>query len=495
MTGREYIPQIYFSDVFKISATTVDEYGAFDVALVNDLPLFVDPFLLFDSENDKYKELHTSIIRYLAFLRDRACADELTEGNITHWLLFKEVKQNWLGFSKTGNRGTGLGRIFANALARTLKSVFKNFGTETLTSSSHIEKLSLLNGGVGRDHLSDFTTNLIFGFLLDYTEQFAREHLRPDQYCRFRLDKVVFDYETRRWKSGYFDLPFFDGDFVLLTPKDMLTRDESWINQGDLIRQFTQIRMSLPDSVLRGQVDEHFYLQIDNFPSVDELKDAVLRTVEKFPDVLDYYILGKEESAPAAHALSDLKVNETHVQFVENVKELIGDYLSKTAFYEVGDSYEECHQRIAFLKHVIEDNDGYRLFYLKGVPMKRESDLQTLFRLTWFRTTYDVNSEVNNGRGPVDYKVSRGRKDACLVEFKLANNSGLKRNLAHQVDVYAKANETNMAIKVILYFSDAERVKVQKVMKELGLEKCRDVVLIDASPETKTSGSKATGPC
>lgn len=218
-------------------------------------------------------------------------------------------------------------------------------------------------------------------------------------------------------------------------------------------------------------------------------------TVDKFPDVLDYYILEKEENAPAAHALSYLKVNETHVQFVENVKELIGDHLSKTAFYEVGDSYEECHQRIAFLKHVTEDNDGYHMFYLKGVSIKRESDLQTLFRLTWFRTTYDVISEVNNGRGPVDYKVSRGRKDACLVEFKLANNSSLKRNLAHQVNVYANANETSKAIKVILYFSDAERVKVQKVLKELGLEESRDVVLIGASTETKASGSKATGPC
>jgi hypothetical protein len=84
MIGREYIPQIYFSDVFQVCAETVDEYGAFDVALVNDLPLFVDPFLLFDSEDDKYKELHRSIIRYLVFLRDRACAEDLTEGNITH---------------------------------------------------------------------------------------------------------------------------------------------------------------------------------------------------------------------------------------------------------------------------------------------------------------------------------------------------------------------------------------------------------------------------
>lgn len=35
----------------------------------------------------------------------------------------------------------------------------------------------------------------------------------------------------------------------------------------------------------------------------------------------------------------------------------------------------------------IEDNDGYRVFYIDGKPIKRESDLHTMFRLTWYATT------------------------------------------------------------------------------------------------------------
>jgi hypothetical protein len=31
-----------------------------------------------------------------------------------------------------------------------------------------------------------------------------------------------------------------------------------------------------------------------------------------------------------------------------------------------------------------------------------------------------VNREVNNGRGPVDFKVSEGAADTSLVHFKLA---------------------------------------------------------------------------
>ena len=484
-------PRIYFSDFFGVTPEVIDEHGAFNISLINDLPLFIDPFLLFDSEDAKYAALHEEIIHYLKFLRDRAIADELTDGNISHWFLFREVKQNWLGLSKTGNSGTGLGLDFALSLSKSLKSVFKDFGNETLTRGSHLEKLGLLNGGVGRDHLSDFTTNLIKEFLLEYTQTFARQHLTESQRKRFHIEKVKFDYQLRRWKSAYFDLPCCDGDYIILTPKEILTRDDSWINQGDLLDQFTQIRTALPDDALRAQVNDYFLSRLNEKPTTKERRAAALSTIERFHEILDYYIQKKELDAPLAHTVSDEKVRATHRQFVENVKVLVGEYLAGSDFYEHGDSYQESLKRVSYLKHVIEDNDGYRVFYIDGKPIKRESDLQTMFRLTWYATSYDVNSEVNNGRGPIDYKVSKGKRDKSLVEFKLASNTGLRRNLENQVKIYQQANDTPKSIKVIMYFSDSEFENVSKILRELKLNGREDVVLIDASRETKISASKA----
>ena len=37
---------IYFSDFFQVSPDILEKYGAFNVSLINDLPLFIDPFLL-----------------------------------------------------------------------------------------------------------------------------------------------------------------------------------------------------------------------------------------------------------------------------------------------------------------------------------------------------------------------------------------------------------------------------------------------------------------
>src|ERR1700682_5355520 len=100
---------VTFSDFFQVPAATVEQYGAFDISLLSDLPLFVDPFLLFNSKKPEYQSLHKEMIEYLRFLREKSEDQQLDEGLIKAWYRFPEVGQNWLGFSVAGNRGRGLG--------------------------------------------------------------------------------------------------------------------------------------------------------------------------------------------------------------------------------------------------------------------------------------------------------------------------------------------------------------------------------------------------
>lgn len=39
---------------FEVDESVLDEYGAVNISIVNDLPLFIDPFLLFNSDKDEY---------------------------------------------------------------------------------------------------------------------------------------------------------------------------------------------------------------------------------------------------------------------------------------------------------------------------------------------------------------------------------------------------------------------------------------------------------
>lgn len=64
--------RIYFTDFFEVSPDTLEEYGAFNISLINDLPLFIDPFLIFCGEKEEYQQLHHRIMDYLIFLRDQA---------------------------------------------------------------------------------------------------------------------------------------------------------------------------------------------------------------------------------------------------------------------------------------------------------------------------------------------------------------------------------------------------------------------------------------
>jgi hypothetical protein len=112
--------RIYLTDVFEVDPDVLEDYGAFNVSLINDLPLFIDPFLLFNSERSEYQALHEGIIRYVRFLKDKSIAGAVTPGLRDAWFMFKEVKQNWLGFSLVGNKGSGLGRDFAIALSKGL---------------------------------------------------------------------------------------------------------------------------------------------------------------------------------------------------------------------------------------------------------------------------------------------------------------------------------------------------------------------------------------
>lgn len=87
----------------------------------------------------------------------------------------------------------------------------------------------------------------------------------------------------------------------------------------------------------------------------------------------------------------------------------------------------------------------------------------------------------------MDYAVSDGSADKTLIEFKLAKNTKLKSNLEKQVATYEVANKTKQSITVIMYFTDSEFTRVQKILKDLGISSHKNIVLIDANPKLSAS--------
>jgi len=484
--------KLYLSDFFDLPSEIVERFGAFNVSLVSDLPLFIDPFLLFNSKKESYQQLHRAIIDYLRFLREKSSGGPVEEGLLQAWYRFPEIGQTWLGFTFRGNAGSGLGREFAHALNANLGAIFRDFGNEQLTKSSHLEKLCLIAKGVGKDHISDFATNLIHGYLLEYTQAFALKHVDASRRKRTTVDRVRFNYATETWDRAEFDLPWFGETYVLLVPKDILTKDETWINKHDMIEDFRSIPDALPNEALRAQINNYFQMLLPKKAKKRDEDEAAFKTIQKYPELIDAFIKLKEEDGDRAVSVSSRKVAESRQLYFSQFKEFVNRLESETGFYQTsGRTYDEAMERVRFMKDLIENKGAHRMFYVSGKPVRKEEDLQILYRFTWCESVSNVSREVNDGRGPADYLVSMGASDKTIVEFKLASNGQLKRNLAKQAEVYQKASDAKRAIKVILFFSKEEQARVRKIQKELGLENSGDVILIDARTDNKPSGSKA----
>jgi hypothetical protein len=498
--------KVYFSDFFNVDPDIIEKYGAFNISLINDFPLFIDPFLLFDSDKKVYQEMHKEILKYLTFLRDRSfLKGRVPDGLLRSWYCFPEVKQTWLGYSEIGNKGRGPGMEFARALDNNLNGVFSNFDDNKISRSSHLEKLCLIKENTGRDNISDFVTNLIKGYLLEYTHNFAQKNIDKSFLREFAVRHVRFNYKTFSWNTERFVLPAWrvskdKMDYVLLTPKDLLTKDDIWINKTGLIERFNNIVSTVSNEELRSKLNFYFLQSLpkpeytkkgkEKAPNKKDIAAAVNAVIKEYPEFLDYYIKYKEDHGEEAKSVSKEHVEEVYNLFVDELSKFINQLSQKTKFYEkYGDTLEESYERVSFLRDVIENKDGYRIFYIKGKPIKRELDIHIMFRLTWFASPSAVSREANEGRGPVDFVISKGASDKTLVEFKLASNTKLAQNLGNQVEIYKKAHDTDKSIKVILFFSEQEEKKVKKILEDLGISNEKHVVLIDARKDNKISAS------
>ena len=223
-----------------------------------------------------------------------------------------------------------------------------------------------------------------------------------------------------------------------------------------------------------------------------EEREAIEKTLRRFRETIDYYIRDKEERGDEAIRRSAERVREVDDRFVQNICHLVRLISKHSPFYcTPSTTLEEARRKIEFLKQIIENQDGYRIFYVKGKPVERASDLQILFKLVWDGSPSSVDSEVNNGRGPVDFKVSRGANDKTLVEFKLASNAQLERNIENQVAIYEKANGTTQSYKVIVCFTVWDEAKVRRILQRLKVPQDAGIILIDARRDNKPSASKA----
>ncbi|CAI0952282.1 hypothetical protein [Serratia quinivorans] len=196
-----------------------------------DIPLYVDPFLLWKSPSLQDQSLHTAItnsFNYLNYLIKKEREKEATEILIN----LSECSEVGLGVSKS-RKGTRIGIKQASEVLRLFTDIpeYSQFGF------THFEIIQLYISGISKDRVSDIACNYIKSFLIDYTIEQSEINGIPMEGVIldsvYNYQKHTFDYNSKM------RLPVNPKtkEPLIFTPKRWL-RFNPWINFEDYFTSY-----------------------------------------------------------------------------------------------------------------------------------------------------------------------------------------------------------------------------------------------------------------
>ena len=101
----------------------------------------------------------------------------------------------------------------------------------------------------------------------------------------------------------------------------------------------------------------------------------------------------------------------------------------------------------------------------------------------------DFSCEPDEGRGPVDIKLSRGT-DKTIAEVKLSSNGQYLHGYRAQVEEYGLAEHTKSLFYVFVDIGNPRRLKTitdcHKKNQEAGVS-CPELIVVDATPKESAS--------
>lgn len=100
-----------------------------------------------------------------------------------------------------------------------------------------------------------------------------------------------------------------------------------------------------------------------------------------------------------------------------------------------------------------------------------------------------MSCEPDEGRGPVDFKISRGQ-DITIVEVKLTSNDQYLHGFEVQIEEYGKAEQTDNLVYVLVDLGHPR--KVQKVcdLRDRKVDEgvnVPELIIIDSTPKVSAS--------
>lgn len=424
---------ITFSEEFGIDKADVVRLGVFDVILDVDTRVFIDPALLsvatapeFKGAKKKVEDYFSGIITLLSHTKGRG---DMYWKKADALLKFKELSGTCFGYAQNGTNGNAIGAVLRTKILGTIKELID----EGEKDPALFELLGVFQEKVGCDRISDLITFILAPEILSYTGRVvATLNLEtvPVEYNRITYSTCLNQYNERP---------------LLLLPADILSPlpvadcfdDIDYIcGENQRVRDEINAYFDLGDRRKLSKADIKFYMknnQTFRRTIITSYKQVKVQPYDFDTDPVGEYIWLK--SAREFALKYPLNLQKQQAAKIDDV---------------IAIARAICQQ----FKTLIEDNGLHDLLYDGDKKPKHERAAQLLFYgiadSYCVANDIDLSREINNGRGPVDFKLSRGAKDKVVVEVKLTSNGQLKHGIETQLPIYMQQERTCRAIYLII---------------------------------------------
>ncbi|MBD2097345.1 hypothetical protein H6F90_19790 [Trichocoleus sp. FACHB-591] len=263
---------MFFSQEYRISK--IVEHDWFDARLDDDTKLFIDPFLIFETDVPHFRNTRNKFVDFFKVAFDLAIKTKGSElhpayKKLKNMLTFPEVPELCLGYSQGSTSGSGTGGGFATILAGGILDAI-SLGRMSL---NHFEELEIFTTGIGKDRVSDVTANILKQEFIQYTKQICDELNIPTR--NFHIKNIHFDERNLRWNSAYYRLPqnpYRLKQAVILVPSSFLRLSPAISSTG-----FMDYIWEYKDEEIRNDLNYLIYEEIK-----EKIKKKDLEEGEEF---------------------------------------------------------------------------------------------------------------------------------------------------------------------------------------------------------------------
>jgi hypothetical protein len=465
-------------EVLSVDPAALQQRGVFNGFVDIDSQLYVDPHLLTTASTPELQGSYDEYCRYLAevlrILRAAQVRGDRMFREGARRLLFREVPYVALGYSKDDTQGSGIGIKLATHLADTAVQIIKA-GIEDPTI---FDLVGLIEENIGADRISDMTSRVIMPRLLEFSARIAGELQVKTVPIRLggKVNSVPMNPQS--------------GRPLIVVPSEILrtlpvARD--WSDRDVIVAENQALRQRV-NSIIGDT-----WKRATRHTRKQDLRDILIGNPELIRDLLAQY--KKKPSRPYdfdADPEGLFLWNEAAVQFVQQFPLA----LIPVALESILATVQKICEHFGSL---VENNGLSKLLYDKDKKRRPELFPQLLFfgiaDAYCSANNLDLSREPNAGRGPVDFKMSKGAAAKVSVELKYSSNKKLVHGLETQLPIYDKAEKAHHSIYLILRTTEREDGidRVLDLRNRATSEGRRAPIVLVFDARLQPSASKAEG--